>query len=227
MIVAISGEKGAGKDTLALILAQALHVRMYALAAPVKKAVSILFKSNDHIEYYTNDFYDKNERTYIVTVDMEKVRDYLLEVHGESAALEEVDTFFKECFKDFVLSFSGYVVTLRLTLRDMFQRFGTDFCQGMLGELCWCELIPASKNLIITDVRFPHEREYIKEKLPSVYFIYVDNPYATPNLDSHPSEQDMRDFVYNSYIYNTKVSKQYLREQVGDVILELKRRVNI
>lgn len=236
MIISISGEKGAGKDTLALILAKNLHIRMYALAAPVKAAVAKLFKPCDKfeaIDVYTNDPLQKNVEKYSVEVDMEEVAQYLTDTHGVSIDVDSLTESFISAFTGMVLAKYEYKLKLRLTLRDMLQRFGTDFCQSVLGVECWCKLIPKVDNLIITDVRFPHERDYIQEHAPSTrqrlrtYFLYVDDPFKVPNTDRHPSEQDMRDHKYNAYVYNTKESICELESQVSDIIEALKHYVAV
>ena len=101
--------------------------------------------------------------------------------------------------------------------REAMQLFGTELFQYELGKYCenfqkvigrniwalraklFCEK-NANKDVIITDMRFPHEAE-IMRSLPNNHILKIDRPNIKSD-DSHASEMEMENITSDIVIHN-------------------------
>src|SRR5699024_5817882 len=62
----------------------------------------------------------------------------------------------------FIGRFMKDVEVLNISTRKLLQFYGTDFMQDRFGKTVWLKNAP-THDAIITDVRFPHEINFIKD----------------------------------------------------------------
>ena len=126
-----------------------------------------------------------------------------------------------------------------LTLRDAFQKIGTEFAQNdiynyfprlrerLKDEVIWVKLFRLwheknkDKNIVITDVRFPHEIEAIKSLGGKIVKI---NRY-TENYDEHISENYIDKTDKNDIFY--KIDNNYKKEDLYSQIDTLINLINL
>ena len=211
-LIAISGVKGSGKDTCSDMLQYCLSVpkifRQYwiykhfkklfpkrykniAFADPLKGMLSILL--NIPLENFNNRSFKEDCIINIPTLDYS--------IPTSSKCYEQLsDSKFNRLAKnlDPILSQSN------LTVRQLMQYFGTQIMREFFGENIWINstLKHASKNTIITDLRFKSEYNAVKSKNGIVLFIV--RPGFT--FGQHASEREMEDLLtsnrYDYIIYN-------------------------
>lgn len=115
-------------------------------------------------------------------------------------------------------NYSSYYVSVR----EFMQWFGTEVMQTHFGKNIWINSVKKrlkkNKITIISDVRFPHEAEFIKKQ--GGVIIKVINP-TVENNDTHKSETSINnikeDYTFiNDYKNSTdkcrKLLKQIIRE---------------
>ena len=126
-----------------------------------------------------------------------------------------------------------------LTPRDAFQKIGTEFAQNdiynyfprlkerLKDEVIWVKLFRLwheknkDKNIVITDVRFPHEIEAIKSLGGKIVKI---NRY-TENYDEHISENYIDKIDKNDIFY--KIDNNYKKEDLYSQIDTLINSINL
>lgn len=188
MIIGLAGKKGSGKDTVADYLCQRYEFVKYGFGDPIKEVGRILFDFSEEQLY-------RNQK-------------------------EELDK--RWGFKP----------------RTFFQKFGTEYGQFILPQhfptvfediedrqfwvkrfWIWYEG-QLKKNpylkVVISDIRFLHEFNFIKQKGGYVIKIQRDNILK----DSHISEvelDEIMDIEYNAVIQNNS-SKEELYDKIQDIL---------
>lgn len=96
---------------------------------------------------------------------------------------------------------------LALSPRRFMQTAGTEFGRLMLGEDFWVKSMGAraqtlgSNAIVIHDVRFPNERDWIRERGGSVIWIHRPAVGVRP-FDPHASENSISQFDCDSVVIN-------------------------
>lgn len=168
MLVGLSGLAGHGKSTVAKYLSQLLGYRTYALASPIKNFFRCLFLwDREHL-------YGELKETECITPFI-SANEIVQALRTAQIPLEEyhvVLNFFAE-FAQFTHEesyFDGYPATqYRVSPRRAMQIFGTEVCRS-IDENVWLQCAEnalnntANKSLIIEDVRFDNEAEFVHNK---------------------------------------------------------------
>ena len=119
-----------------------------------------------------------------------------------------------------------------LTPRTMFQKFGTDFGQFKIYELfpelkdkikprtLWLNVcsnfidLNKDKNIVIADVRFHHEVEFLRTK----GFNIIEIKRNSIKKDNHISENEIKEITDIDFTIDNNSTKQDLFKQYDDFI---------
>ena len=198
-LIAISGVKGSGKDSVASMLQYCLSVpkifRQYwiykhfrkwfrfkykklAFADPLKKMLAILLNTP------YEDFNNRSFKEYY-SVDLET-----LNINYALGSLS--DNKFNKMVKDLDPELSTSI----LSIRQLMQYFGTQVMQTYFGRNVWINstLKNASNHTIITDLRFKAEAEAVHNLDGKIF--YVSRPGYT--FGQHASEKEMSELLSNN-----------------------------
>lgn len=187
MILGIGGGKGCGKDTVADILIKHYNYRKISWADPLKEMLS------EALNIPLNEFYDRTKDDIrAVEINAEeagKLLDLITESYGEL-----------ENYTNLRLELQN---TKYESLRDLMQRFGTEFGRRKIDPEIWIKLTKNRVNpgdlLIFPDVRFKGEFDAIKELGGFMMKINRD----LDNQDSHESENlDIPDSEFDFLVDN-------------------------
>ncbi len=191
MIIALTGKKGCGKDTVANYLGEKYGFVNYGFADPIKEVGKIVFGFNDE------------------------------QLEG--------------CLKDTMDNFWG------ISPREFFQNFGTGIAQFefpkyfpnmyrnndkrviwvKVFEIWYLKKINENPDLkvVISDLRFIHEYEYLKKM--DTYFIRIkSDKYGSKKFTEHISEKEL-DFLEDNelnYVIENNGSKEELFDLVDSII---------
>ena len=201
-LIAVSGVKGSGKDITSDMFQYCLSVpkpfRQYwiykffrkfihlkykkiAFADPLKGMLAVLL--NIPVEKFNNREFKEN---YVINLNT-------LKVFPKANSNNTIsDSRFTKLAKNLDLSLFEY----DLTIRQLMQYFGTSIARTFFGENVWINstLKLASKNIIISDLRFKNELEEVK-KLKGIC-VYVNRPNYT--FGQHASEREMEELLNNN-----------------------------
>jgi hypothetical protein len=126
------------------------------LAHPIKQIMD---------EYLRIDFLDEKEKPELYSINLLreetlKLHLYYLACNSGMGQLDpgELHAAFKEVFKEFEVGQRNYVISPR----KAYQLFGTEFGREIIHKDIWTRVSP-TMNVIITDIRFPNEAEWVKE----------------------------------------------------------------
>jgi hypothetical protein len=173
MIIGLSGKKRVGKDTVADYLVSKYGFIKYSFADPIKEVAKILFEFSEN------------------------------QLYGDKK--EEID------------------LRWNISPRDFFQKFGTDYMQyqfpkdfpksnEVINDKCfWVKrfhiwyLAQKKKNpdikIVITDVRFEHEYDYLIDEDAMIIKITKDK---VDNNDTHISETELNSYDISKFDYHIK-----------------------
>ena len=220
-LIAVSGVKGSGKDSVSSMLQYCLSVpkmfRQYffykyfrkwvnpkykrlAFADPLKKMLSNLLNLDLH--YFYERAYKENIIVDISTLDIKPF--------GEKVS----DSKFNRLVKQLDPSLSES----NLSLRQLLQYFGTEIMQKYFGKRVWINstLRNCSEYTIISDLRFIEEYKAIKERNGVV--IYISRP--DHEFGQHASEREMKELLENNkydFVINNNGSIEDLFNQVKNI----------
>lgn len=155
-------------------------------------------------------------------------------------------TSLKFCFADQIkinvmtkdnISFGDVFEKKTLDTRKLLQREGTEQGRGLLGEDIWVRYLDGwskllhtrgVKNIVVSDVRFKNELEYIKRRNGVLIKVIAparnmrrllheagNDPVALQTIESHPSECDLDDVGDELYDVILKNDEKALSCQVG------------
>ncbi len=127
-------------------------------------------------------------------------------VIGEGYSLQEViDDYGWDGYKN--TPFAGEV-------RRILQRLGTEVGRNLIGEDVWVaatfDNLPCDKY-VVTDVRFPNEADYIRERYDGI-IIRIERPGVGP-INDHPSETALDDYDFD-FVINNDGSEADLRRNL-------------
>lgn len=230
MIIAISGKKTTGKDTVGNI-------------------IKYLTSNSAIYPYDTNLTYTSSP--YLIKKFADKVKDIVCMLIGCSRADLE-----NEEFKNTLLSpewstpidnplgpaFDGVNFGKLMSVREMLQKVGTDAMRDGLHKNVWVnalmsdykkELILTKSNnpkynlkveelgeypnWIITDCRFPNEAEIVKKNKGIIIRV---NSKRCKNNDNHPSEIALDNYNEFDYIIENDGSIEELIEKVKQILIK-------
>lgn len=203
-LIAVSGVKGSGKDSVSSMLQYCLSVhkmfRQYffykyfrklispkyqklAFADPIKRILSILL--NVPVSKFNNRHFKEDCVVNISTLEFTL-----------SAFTDDANKLSDSKFNRMIKSLDPELVQSNLTIRQLMQYFGTEICQKYFGRNVWinCTLRHANKPTIISDLRFKAEFEAVKNK--NGIIIYVNRPNYT--FGEHASEKEMKELLENN-----------------------------
>lgn len=108
---------------------------------------------------------------------------------------------------------------LNVSYRHLAQTLGTEWGRGLINDDIWLNVLQRkinsyknTKNLIISDVRFNNEAEFIKNNNGIIIQIIRD----TGNIDKHPSEKGIDD-KYIDYSINNSSSISHLYKLIDQI----------
>ena len=103
-----------------------------------------------------------------------------------------------------------------LTPRQILQRLGTDCCRNMFQDDIWVQRMKIwyeknkTKNVVISDCRFPNEGKAIKDM--GGILIKINNPNVETTKDVHISEQLIHKIKYDFEVLNDKTIPDYYKK---------------
>jgi hypothetical protein len=196
-LIGLSGAAGSGKDTAGNYLSWLLGYETYALASPIKSIVNTLFGWDDR-----HSFGELKE--VIVKVELaepEKVVEVVLLI---AAYLDGI-------VQDKAGAIAGFFDLIdteladsdeRVSPRRLYQIVGTEWGRSVDTNL-WLKMaeqkLAASDGLIITDVRFPNEAEWVEDK--GGVQLHVERK-GVAAVSTHSSENGLPDSLVDFYIPN-------------------------
>lgn len=215
-IIGLGGEKYSGKNTAAKVLVEKHGFKEYSLALPLKKLVSQVM--DIPLENMEDPKLKEAPFAAPVQITVEKV----YEIVRLCSNLIDLAKFRK--FDDNVIKRMTKQVIEETKLvqtpqgpfqqrqyksfanpRQLLQFVGTELIRNCISPYFWCKVLDESiKNeskVVITDVRFFEEREYVKVKKGNL--IKVERLTNAPKKDGHASENSLGgDSEYNYIIRN-------------------------
>jgi hypothetical protein len=215
MIIGIGGKKGAGKNSAAKLLTENYGFKEYSLAQPLKQLAATVFD----MSYDSFDNPELKDLLFErpVTVDStdvyEIVRQCMLLLNLDGFKKSE-ETVTKHMMKRIVKKnnttlqmpqMQGNQQTMPVQFqksveyktfespRKLIQFIGTELIRDCISPYFWCRVldnkIKDQENVVITDIRFFEEREYILYK--KGLLILIERPSETEATDKHSSETSL------------------------------------
>lgn len=228
-LIAISGIKGSGKDTVAHMLQYCLSVpkmfRQYwiykkfgryfkkcwkitAFASNLKKVLSIIL--HIPVKRFNNRSFKENYYIDLKTLDIYNV--------SNLPAKETLsDTIFAKKAKAFDPDIKEYLISIR----QLMQLFGTEYCRRLFGPDVWVlsTLAGVTENTIVSDLRFVNEALEVKKR--NGILIYIDRGLE---FGQHPSEKEMKllyDNCHYDYVIRNNASLKDLFNSVKELVNKL------
>jgi hypothetical protein len=196
-LIGLSGAAGSGKDTAGRYLSELLGYQTYALAEPIKAIVNLLMgwderHSGGHLKEVQAYAEPPSPLTAIKTI-------LLIDKYIEGVVRyrdEAIDAFFT------LLDSELQGPLAKTSPRRMYQLVGTEWGRAVDADL-WLKLAQKkllnSKGLIITDVRFPNEAEWVQRQ--EGYVMRIERE-ATTVVANHSSENGIPDHLVDFFIPN-------------------------
>lgn len=168
-LIGFCGAPYSGKDESAYLLSEITGIPKYSFAYPIKKIIGDLFNFDsrhsqgelkEDVKLYTTERWRRN----IVSLS----RGYLCGFINHLEDYEIIDKFYKTVLLPHMASENEYKdrATLHCSPRQLYQKFGTEFGRSIKGNL-WIDIAKTKYEeqnaLIIPDLRFNNEAEWIKE----------------------------------------------------------------
>ncbi len=239
-LVAFCGYKGSGKDTGAAVLIEEEGFTKVSFADALKGMLFTYFAHRHEYDTNAQSAINgKNKekthyllRTELLGLDSsieamidflimfqghpkkyaERVKSEMYRHWGEPALLGHSYNFVFKSLKDWTKSLGKRGDWL--TPRHVMQQLGTEWGRDVIDPEIWVILtdrrIDTLDKAVVTDVRFPNEEAYVRQK--KGLFLRVDRANLKPDL-THVSEQSVRDFKVDAEIENDK-SIEALRARV-------------
>ena len=214
-LLGMTGPAGSGKDTAASMLVEELGYETYALASPIKALTNSLFKwGYAHTEGHLKE--DKLQVAFSAGA-LDKFNQvwnsYKLDLHtgcNTTMGLLEILNVLELEPTD-SSEFRGCI-----SPRKAYQLVGTEWGRA-IKDTIWLDIATEniSKGTIVTDVRFPNEREWLDSLGGKL--IHVDRGgYTRTGETSHSSEAGLEIKGDDWVLYN-KGSLEDLRESVEEL----------
>ncbi|MEO5367576.1 MAG: hypothetical protein H7831_14720 [Magnetococcus sp. WYHC-3] len=194
LVIGIGGKKEVGKDTSAKILVEKYGFRRFAFADPLKEIVAEAF---DLSIYDLHDPVMKETKFFQPFVVDEGYADRLVEqlkIHHPITDKQSVK------IKQSII---GQVFNNR---RQILQYVGTDLVRTNVSDSFWVDVfhnqIKHIERIVITDMRFPNEREFVRNVLKGKLLLLRRD--SKKESGKHASENSLgNDSEYDAVIENT------------------------
>lgn len=220
-LVGLGGEKFCGKNTAARILVDKYGFTEHSLAKPLKDMVSHVFGIPfDQLDDYKLKEVPFDEPCPVTYDNVHDIVRYCSNLIGLESFRKTEEQVTRNMIKKVVKKMSTNPMTPQQqiqqnangmnqlmmvnrpeykvfeTPRKLLQFVGTELVRDCISPYFWCKVLDSKiqheNKVVVTDVRFFEEREYIKVKGGLLIKIERENPQTTPKAkDSHSSENSL------------------------------------
>ena len=190
LVIGISGKKFSGKSTVAYFIREylinkKLNASIYrtSFAKTLKYIIGGIFNI-DPVELNSQEFKASRIPGYIKILKNDKIVN-IVKLNDSISATYPI---------------------IPATFRDALQFYG-DFFKLNFGENFWCNMLKVTTNtdkldvLIIDDIRFKNEIEFLQKTYPDFVLIRINRP-DLEFKDNHSSEVDLDDYQFDNVIIN-------------------------
>lgn len=228
-LIAISGLKGSGKDCAAEMFQYCLSVNKIFRQYWIYRTFGKIFPKKWKKIAFADQL--KKSLSEILCIPVEKfndrnfkenyylnIKDLTISEASEAKFSKLSDNKFTKLVKDLDPSISDY----SLSIRQVMQAYGTEWCQQLFGKNVWINstLNHATGFTIISDLRFKAEEEAVHKSNGIV--IFIDRPEIA--FGNHASEREMLelllDLKYDKIIYNDGTIKDLfnsIKSYINDI----------
>lgn len=236
--VGLCGAAGAGKDTVAEMIAQyfSSSSKKYSFAGPVYGLAAAILG------------------TTVAELETRATKEVFQQFHITQRSLENAKDFYDASGLDFYMPFpeawwaffpnlekfiqpytslwepENTIVTLSISPRKMLELVGTELGREILDEQVWVDRIVRDATLnkvrvaVISDVRFENEVLFVKDKGGVVLEVSApSNPFAI--ISNHPSNKGIDPHYIDGVIINTMDGITKLAKQVQTVAHRLSKEI--
>lgn len=213
MIVGLAAKARSGKDTLADEIVRISNFEKYSLADPIKACVNEMFDLDErHSEGVLKEVVlpiNTISSTFMTAVLYKHFSEHL-----DWWICEHLVVKFEELLEDRIVNYKGcskgyYIVSPR----QLYQWFGTDVMRKHHSDTFWIDIVDTNRNLIIADIRFENEAEWVRE---NGHLIHITREDAE-QVNSHESEKGVDIEEEDSILSNNGSLESFLM-QAKDVV---------
>lgn len=220
-LIAVSGVKGSGKDSVSSMLQYCLSVpkmfRQYFFYKNFKKWIKPKYKRiafADPLKKMLSDLLNISLDKFYIREFKEGCIINISTLEGSWLGEKLSDSKFNKLVKQLDPS----LMESNLSLRQLLQYFGTEIMQKYFGKRVWINstMQNRSEYTIISDLRFIEEYNAVKEKKGVV--IYVNRPNY--EFGQHASEREMKELLESDkydFIINNNGSIEDLFNQIKEL----------
>ena len=224
-LIAVSGVKGSGKDSVSSMLQYCLSVpkmfRQYFFYKNFRKWIKPKYKRiafADPLKKMLSDLLNISLDKFYIREFKEGCVINVSTLEGSWLGEKLSDSKFNKLVKQLDPS----LTEANLSLRQLLQYFGTEIMQKYFGKRVWINstMQNRSEYTIISDLRFIEEYNTVKEKKGVV--IYINRPNY--EFGQHASEREMKELLENDkydFIIDNNGSIEDLFNQVKNIAKEL------
>lgn len=207
MILALSGKKKSGKDTISDFLVKDQGFIKLSLATPLKDLLIKVFRIDKELLYDDNK--KDKELDYFITIDyshLDKIRDIITEEWGFGIDYET-----RENIEEF------YGMEIK-TPRQLMQTIGTDLIRKNIRDDVFIVLLleqikKTQRPIVIADARLQNERETLVNIGATLGL--VKRTLTEDKSDNHISENDLGDEEEYDLIIDNNIDLNQLRSEIN------------
>lgn len=207
MIVALSGKKKSGKDTVANFLVKDQGFTKLSLATPLKDLIIKVFRIDPNLLY--DDEKKDNELDGYITIDyshLDEMRAIITEEWGVNInyeTRENIEEYFGKEIK---------------TPRQLMQVIGTDIIRNEINDEIFINLLvekmkSIQTHIVVADVRLENERSKLLELGAIMALVKRDINKIVE--DDHISENDLGNEDEYDLIIENNIGLQQLRSEIN------------
>lgn len=213
MIVGLAAKARSGKDRLADEIVRISDFEKYSLADPIKACVNEMFGFDErHSEGFL-----KEIELPVLTIGINHMTAVIYKHFSDQLSYfvcQQLAEVFKVLLaKRRVLNTSNNVDYWIVSPRQLYQWFGTDVMRKEYSDTFWIDVVDTDRNLIIADIRFENEAEWIRE---NGHLIHITREDAE-QVNSHESEKGVDIKEDDSIIANNGSLDSFLM-QAKDIV---------
>lgn len=224
-LIAVSGVKGSGKDSVSSMLQYCLSVpkmfRQYFFYKNFRKWIKPKYKRiafADPLKKMLSDLLNISLDKFYIREFKEGCIINISTLEGSWLGEKLSDSKFNKLVKQLDPS----LMESNLSLRQLLQYFGTEIMQKYFGKRVWINstMQNRSEYTIISDLRFIEEYNAVKEKKGVV--IYINRPNY--EFGQHASEREMKELLENDkydFIIDNNGSIEDLFNQVKELVNDI------
>lgn len=205
MLICLSGQSRAGKDTIADVLVRDFKYTKVAFADGLRELATHVFDMP--LAQFIDA--DKKEKPFShpIRLDEEHIGHILCKIESEWRIPVSKES------KDKMLLLVGAEMT---TPRKLLQTLGTEIVRDCIGEDFWIKALSNKignlADVVITDARLSNEREWARGK--NALMCLVKRP-GLPNIDTHRAENDLGDESEYSLVFNNNENLNRFKIEVN------------